>query len=53
MEKPDARANDAGLLLMLLLVIVGTLIMAWVADQSPHESLDAAAKTEIPAVSAD
>lgn len=50
MEKQDARANDAGLLLMLLLVIVGTLIMAWVADQSPSAAgLDAAAKTAIPA----
>lgn len=49
MEEKNARSNDAGLLLMLLLVIVGTLIMAWVADQSPGAARLDAAKTAMPA----
>jgi hypothetical protein len=31
----ETNPKDAGLLVTLLLVILGTLIMAWVADQKP------------------
>ena len=39
----QASPKDAGLLVMLFLVVVGTLIMAWVADHQPQNTLPAQA----------
>lgn len=35
MENEEGKPKDAGLLVMLLLLVLGTLVMAWVADQAP------------------
>jgi hypothetical protein len=38
-ETQETRPKDAGLLVMLLIVVIGTLVMAWVADQTPPAGL--------------
>lgn len=37
-QKPPSQPQDAGLLVMLLLVIAGTIILALVAQTSPYTS---------------